>query len=80
MERLECDVSYQNPEGTVPEEMNFGEYIVYVCVCVWIGGCGHMHIWVLYDVVITPKDRDKNYFHAHVHDWMEPEWQNKNMT
>jgi hypothetical protein len=25
MERLGCETSYQNPEGTVPEEMNIGE-------------------------------------------------------
>ena len=28
MERVGCDVSYQNPEGTVPEEMNLGEPLI----------------------------------------------------
>ena len=46
MERLGCDVSYQNPEGTVPDEMNLGEpFCAIKSTFVWLKFSGIERSW-----------------------------------
>ena len=49
MERLGCDVSYQNPEGAVPDEMNLGEpFCAIKSTFVWLKFSGMKGRWVLH--------------------------------